>query len=101
MGSNTSRGHNGRSTNMTAAEAIRSVPPSRHFINGAFTESTGGTTIEVRSPAFGELIATVPDATAEDVNRAVAAARASFESKSWRGKDPSEKELILWRLAEL
>jgi acyl-CoA reductase-like NAD-dependent aldehyde dehydrogenase len=86
---------------MTAAEAIRSVPPSRHFIDGAFTESTGGTEIEVRSPAFGELIATVPDATPEDVDRAVASARASFESKSWRGKDPSEKELILWRLAGL
>jgi acyl-CoA reductase-like NAD-dependent aldehyde dehydrogenase len=86
---------------MTAAEAIRSAPPSQHFINGAYTGSTGGTKIEVRSPAFGELIATVPDATAEDVDRAVAAARASFESKSWRSKDPSEKELILWRLAGL
>ena len=86
---------------MTAAEAIRSAPPSQHFIDGAYAQSAGGAKIEVRSPAFGELIATVPDATAEDVDRAVAAARASFESKSWRSKDPSEKELILWRLAGL
>jgi aldehyde dehydrogenase (NAD+) len=86
---------------MTAEEAIKSVPPSSHFINGAFTGSTGTTNIEVRSPAFGDLIATVPDATQEDVDRAVAAARASFESKSWRGKDSSEKERILWRFAEL
>ena len=86
---------------MTAADAIKSVPPCSHFINGTFTASTGSTTIEVRSPAFGDLIATVPDATQADVDRAVAAARASFEAKSWRGKDSSEKELILWRFAEL
>ncbi len=72
-----------------------------HFINGALVPSTGATNIEVRSPAFGELIATVPDATPDDVDRAVAAARASFQAKSWRGKDSSEKELILWRLADL
>lgn len=86
---------------MTITEAINYAPPCRHFINGAFAESSGNQKIEVRSPAFGELIASVPDATREDVDKAVAAARASFESQSWRGKDPSEKELILWRLAEL
>src|SRR5438093_504547 len=36
-----------------------------------------------------------------DVDGAVAAARASFEKKSWRGMDPSKKEKILWDISEL
>jgi acyl-CoA reductase-like NAD-dependent aldehyde dehydrogenase len=86
---------------MTAGEVIRQIPAGRHFINGKFVESSGSTGIEVRNPATGELLTTVPDATREDVDRAAGAARASFESQSWRGKDSSDKERILWRLADL
>src|SRR5277367_4465463 len=57
--------------------------------------------IEVRNPATGDLLATVPDATQADVDSAVAAARESFEKKTWRGLDPSRKEKILWDLSEL
>jgi acyl-CoA reductase-like NAD-dependent aldehyde dehydrogenase len=86
---------------MTAAEAIRYLPPPGHFIEGKYVKDSGGTGIEVRSPASGELLTTVPDATRRDVDRAVGAARASFEAGTWRGKDPSEKERILLRVAEL
>ncbi len=86
---------------MTAAEVIRNVPASRHFINGRFVEGAGDQHIEVHNPATGELLTTVPDATQADVDAAVAAARASFESRSWRGKNPSERERILLRLADL
>jgi aldehyde dehydrogenase (NAD+) len=85
---------------MTTVEAMQWLPPARHFIGGEYVDGLGAR-IEVRNPATGELLASVPDATADDVNRAVAAARASFESCAWRGKDPSEKERILWRLADL
>jgi len=47
------------------------------------------------------LLATVPDADACDVDRAVAAARASFEKKTWRGMDPSKRERILWTIGDL
>ena len=57
--------------------------------------------IEVRNPATGDLLATVPDSTVSDVDRAVSAARESFEKKHWRGLDPSRKERILWDLASL
>jgi aldehyde dehydrogenase (NAD+) len=57
--------------------------------------------IEVHNPATGELLATVPDATQADVDRAVAAARESFEKKTWRGMDPSKREKILWDLSAL
>lgn len=86
---------------MTAAEAIRFLPPPGHFVNGKYVKDSGGTGIEVRSPASGELLTTVPDATRDDVDRAVASARQSFEARTWRGKDPSEKERILLRVAEL
>ena len=86
---------------MTATEAIQHLPPPRHFIDGNYTESTGSTPVEVRNPATGDLLISVPDATPEDVNRAVAAARRSFEAQSWRGKDPSERERILLRVADL
>jgi aldehyde dehydrogenase (NAD+) len=86
---------------MTAIEAIKGVPQGRLFINGKFIESASNAGIEVRNPATGELLTTVPDSTAADVDRAVAAARASFEKQTWRSKDSSEKERILWRLADL
>ena len=85
--------------------AIETVKPQaithKLFINGRWEESTSGKTIDVINPATGDLLATVPDANAADVDRAVAAARASFERKSWRGLDPSKKERILWNLAEV
>ena len=86
---------------MTAAEAVRHLPPPQHFIGGKYIEGSTSSFIEVRNPATGELLISVPDAAAEDVNRAVAEARRSFEAETWRGKDPSQKERILLRVAEL
>jgi acyl-CoA reductase-like NAD-dependent aldehyde dehydrogenase len=57
--------------------------------------------IDVINPATGELIATVPDGDAEAVDAAVAAARESFEKKTWRGMAPSKRERILWNIGEL
>ena len=42
-----------------------------------------------------------PTRDAADVDRAVAAARASFEKKTWRGLDPSKRERILWNIGDL
>ncbi|HEY7211886.1 MAG TPA: aldehyde dehydrogenase family protein [Bryobacteraceae bacterium] len=86
---------------MTAQEAVRHLPPPRHFIGGEYVDGNSPVSIEVHNPATGELLAAIPDAASEDVNRAVQAARASFENESWRGKNPSEKERILLRVADL
>ena len=43
----------------------------------------------------------MPDGDAAEVDRAVAAARASFEEKTWRGLDPSKRERILWNIGDL
>src|SRR5690349_5990051 len=57
--------------------------------------------IEICSPATGEIIGAVPDFDAAAVDQAVATARASFENKVWRGLDPSKRERILWNIADL
>jgi acyl-CoA reductase-like NAD-dependent aldehyde dehydrogenase len=57
--------------------------------------------IDVINPATGELLTTVPDHDAADVDRAVAAARASFENQTWRGLEASKRERILWNIGEL
>jgi aldehyde dehydrogenase (NAD+) len=57
--------------------------------------------IEICNPATCELLGTVPDCDAAEVDRAVATARASFENKTWRGLDPSKRERILWNIGDL
>ncbi|HUJ21131.1 MAG TPA: aldehyde dehydrogenase family protein [Bryobacteraceae bacterium] len=84
------------------AEAVkRGLKPGRLFIDGREEDAAGGQSIDVVNPATGELLTTVPDGDIPDVDRAVAAARRSFEAKSWRGLDPSRKEKILWNLADI
>ncbi|HEV3201099.1 MAG TPA: aldehyde dehydrogenase family protein [Bryobacteraceae bacterium] len=77
------------------------MPPRKLFINGCWEESLCVRSVDVCNPATGEHVTTVPDADSSDVNRAVAAARASFEKKTWRGMDPSKRERILWNIGDL
>jgi aldehyde dehydrogenase (NAD+) len=87
---------------MSTAEAIKStLKPGKLFISGREEDSSSGKTIDVINPATGELLTTVPDGDAADVDRAVAAARASFEKKTWRGMDPSKREKILLDIADM
>jgi len=50
----------------------------RLFIDGDWVQSTGDAVIDVENPATEEVVARVPAGTAEDVDRAVSAARAAF-----------------------
>ncbi len=77
------------------------MPPRKLFINGRWEDTHCDRFVDVSNPATGEFVTTVPDADAGDVDRAVAAARASFEKKTWRGMDPSKRERILWNIADL
>ena len=52
-----------------------SVTQHKMFVGGEWVESSSGETMEVLNPATGEVIAEVPRGTAEDVERAVDAAR--------------------------
>ena len=52
-------------------------------IGGRSTQAADGRTFEVVEPAHGQAIAVIPSGSAEDVDRAVAAAQAAFEGE-WR-----------------
>jgi len=70
------------------------------YINGEFVESAGKTMFDVYDPSTEEILAQVPDAQSEDVNRAVAAAKAAFEDGPWPSTTPAERGRILMRLTE-
>ncbi|HEX9372978.1 MAG TPA: gamma-aminobutyraldehyde dehydrogenase [Roseiflexaceae bacterium] len=70
------------------------------WIDGAWSDGTGGRT-SIENPATGEQIAEVADASREDVDRAVQAARAAFYDGRWSKITPAERSLALWRLADL
>lgn len=57
--------------------------------------------IEVVNPATGEILGEIVDFGSIGVDEAVAAARQAFDDGRWRGKRPSEREAILWKVAEL
>src|SRR5467141_615255 len=70
------------------------------YINGEWVASKSNKTFPVYDPASEEIIAQVPDANADDVNRAVAAAKAAFEDGPWATTTAHERGRVLFRLAE-
>jgi aldehyde dehydrogenase (NAD+) len=70
------------------------------LINGEWVRAASGKTFESRNPATGDLLATVAEGDAEDINRAVAAARRAFEGP-WSNVKPYERQNILLKLADL
>ena len=69
------------------------------FIGGRWVDSTGGEVQEVKNPATGEPIATVPKGTAEDVDHAVKAARKAYD-EVWFDSTPRERSEHLLKLAD-
>ncbi|MCG5077839.1 betaine-aldehyde dehydrogenase [Paraburkholderia tagetis] len=74
-------------------------PLERLFIDGAFTDATSGETFETRDPATGETLATVQQASAADIERAVQSARAG--QRVWAAMTAMERSRILRRAVEL
>jgi hypothetical protein len=73
----------------------------RLLINGEWVEARTERTIAVYDPATGREIARVADAGIEDVDRAVAAARAAFDSGPWPEMSPAGREALMWKLSDL
>jgi phenylacetaldehyde dehydrogenase len=74
--------------------------PRQLFINGQWTDAASGKTFDTPDPATGETLARVAEGDAEDINRAVRAARAAFEGP-WSRMSPSERGRIIWRIGDL
>src|SRR5438270_11901525 len=73
----------------------------RLFIGGTWAEPAGTSTIDVVSPHSEEVVGRVPEATPEDVDRAVAAAREAFHAGEWSRMAVQDRLQIIRRFADL
>jgi phenylacetaldehyde dehydrogenase len=71
------------------------------FINGKWVDAASGKTFPTYNPATGEVLANVAEGDKEDINRAVAAARAAFDTGPWSKITPSQRGKLIWKLADL
>lgn len=83
------------------SETLAPVRPGKLIINGEAVDALSGRTFETFNPATEERITTVAEAGAEDVDRAVQAARAAFESGPWPRMKPADRARVLHRLGDL
>src|ERR1700723_39697 len=71
------------------------------LINGKWVDSASGKTFPTYNPATGEVLSNVAEGDKEDIDRAVKAARAAFETGPWSKISPSERGQMIWRLGDL
>src|SRR5437870_9500598 len=71
----------------------------KNFIGGEWVDAGSGETFETKSPATGEMLGVFPRSSAEDVDRAVDAAKAAYED--WRLTPAPKRGEILFRFGQL
>jgi acyl-CoA reductase-like NAD-dependent aldehyde dehydrogenase len=76
-------------------------PRNGIFIEGAWVDAADGSSFPTVNPATGQTITEVASGGAEDIDRAVASARAAFEDGRWRDLTPRQRGGALLRLAGL
>jgi len=78
------------------------VSSGKLLINGQWLEGSGKA-FDTVNPATGEVLTQVSEASASDVDQAVAAARKAFDEVGgpWRKMSASERSKVLWRIADL
>lgn len=74
--------------------------PLDHYIDGRWVPSLSSLYFDVYDPSTGAVIAQAADGGREDIDLAVRAARAAFETGPWRSMPPSERTRLLWALAD-
>ncbi|MGO8888431.1 MAG: aldehyde dehydrogenase family protein, partial [Streptosporangiaceae bacterium] len=75
--------------------------PRKLFINGQWTDAASGKTFATPNPATGQTLANVAEGDAEDINRAVHAARRAFEDGPWGRMTPSDRGRLIWKIGDL
>lgn len=76
------------------------IAPQKLFIQGQYCDARGGVS-DVISPINGKKLTTLSAANAEDVDKAVRAARVSFEKGVWSKAAPKRRKKILLEIADL
>uniref|UniRef100_A0A5B6ZUY4 Aldehyde dehydrogenase domain-containing protein n=1 Tax=Davidia involucrata TaxID=16924 RepID=A0A5B6ZUY4_DAVIN len=78
-----------------------SVTDTQLLINGQFQDAASGKTFPTLDPRTGDVIAHVAEGDAEDINRAVSAARKAFDEGPWPKMTAYERSRIMLRFADL
>jgi phenylacetaldehyde dehydrogenase len=89
---------------VSSPQQAESFVQSEHrlLINGEWVEAASGKTFETINPATEETLTEVAWGEAEDVDRAVKAARKAFDDDSpWRRMNASDRGRLIWRIADL
>ena len=81
------------------AAALR--PETRMIIDGKLADARSGRRFETVNPANDETLASVPLGDAEDVDLAVASARAAFRTGAWSRMEPRARMQVMYRMADL
>ncbi|XP_051136538.1 aldehyde dehydrogenase family 2 member B4, mitochondrial [Andrographis paniculata] len=94
------------SSSAAAVDEEAITPPvqihyTKLLINGNFVDSASGKTFPTLDPRTGEVIAHVAEGDAEDINRAVSAARKAFDHGPWPKMSAYERSRIMLRFADL
>ncbi|KAE8383670.1 aldehyde dehydrogenase domain-containing protein [Aspergillus bertholletiae] len=84
---------------MSTTTADKQPIESRLFINGEFQPATGGKTFKLINPYTHEPVVDVHEANEQDVDKAVAAAKAAFPA--WRDLAPDARGVYLRKLSDL
>src|SRR5262245_50098557 len=83
---------------MTASKPQDVIVHDKIYVNGEWVAPAGTGTIDVINSTTEEVMGRIPECNAEDVNRAVAAARAAFDS--WSTTAASDRAVVIGRIAE-
>src|ERR1700753_635861 len=75
--------------------------PRQMFIDGHWVDAASGKTFDTPNPATGETLARIAEGDAEDINRAVSAARRAFDSGPWSRMTPSDRGRLIWKIGDL
>jgi len=84
-----------------AVERFVGTPVRKMLIDGKWVEAASGKTFETLNPATGQVLARVAEGDKEDIDRAVRAARRTFDDGRWARMNPGERQRLLLRIADL
>lgn len=73
----------------------------QNYIGGKWVKPHSGEYHDVMNPFNKSMIAKAPQGNKQDAKRAIDAAREAFDAGVWSGKLPSERAVVLWKLADL
>ncbi len=86
---------------MTKTARAPQIRQTQCFIGGNWVPAASGKTFETINPATEEVITQVAEGDAEDVDRAVKAARQAFEKGPWAKMDARDRGRLMFKLADL